>query len=155
MDNDALRNELRRTVEDFLKTQNLDLVDLIYRYEGRGLVLRVLVDIPEGGISIGDCASLNKALSAFLDEKNILQQNYILEVSSPGLDRPLKTKQDFSRCLNRKARFFLREPIEGKLEHAGIISRVEDETVYVDIGRRIIEIQLSKITKGKQEIGEL
>jgi len=154
VDNETLRNELRRTVEDFLKTQNIDLVDLIYRYEGRGLVLRILVDMPEGGISIGDCAFLNKALSVFLDEKNILQQHYILEISSPGLDRPLKTKQDFSRSVNKKVRFFLREPIEGKLEYAGVISKVADETVYVDIGRRIIQIQLPKITKGKQEIEE-
>lgn len=155
MDNDTLRDEIRRAVEDFLITQNLDLVDLIYRHEGRNLVLRVLVDIPEGGISVGDCASLNKSLNALLDEKNILQQQYILEVSSPGLDRPLKTKQDFSRCVNRRVRFFLREPIEGKLEYAGIIARVADETVYVDIGTRIIPIQLQKITKGKQEIEEV
>ncbi|MEK6727473.1 MAG: ribosome maturation factor RimP [Candidatus Omnitrophota bacterium] len=155
MDNDALRDELMGAVEDFLKTQNLDLVDLIFRYEGRNLVLRLLVDMPGGGISIGDCTSLNKALSAFLEGKNILQQHYTLEVSSPGLDRPLKTKQDFSRCVNRKVRFFLREPIEGKLEYAGIITKVVDETVYVDIGIRIIEIQLSKITTGKQEMEEV
>ena len=152
MDKEAVRDEVKKITEDFLKNQGVDLVDLIYRYEGADLVLRILVDRPGGGISIGDCAQLNKEISAILDEKEILQQRYILEVSSPGLDRQLKTKQDFVRCLNKQVRFFIREPIEAKLEHTGIITKVEDETVYVDIKGKIIAIPLSKITKAKQEI---
>lgn len=151
MDKEAVRDEIKKIIEDFLKSQNIDLVDLIYRYEGRDLVLRILVDRPAGGITIGDCAQLNKEISAILDEKGILEQRYILEVSSPGIDRQLKTKQDFVRCLNKQVRFFIREPIEAKVEHIGIITKVEDETVYVDIKGKIIAIPLSKITKAKQE----
>lgn len=85
-----------------MKNQNLDLVDIIYRYEGRGLVLRVLVDKPEGGITLDECAGLNNEISRILDEKDMLQQRYILEVSSPGLDRPLNSKNDFLRCINKE-----------------------------------------------------
>src|SRR3989338_2341438 len=107
MYNEALQIELKIIIEDYLKTQNIDLVYLIYRYEGRDLVVRILADRPEGGISIGDCAYLNKEVSAILDAKNILEGQYILEVSSPGLDRPLRQKQDFLRCTNKRVRFFV------------------------------------------------
>ncbi len=75
---------------------------------------------------------------------------YILEVSSPGLDRPLKTKSDFLRCINRKAKFFLLESIKGKIELDGIITKVEDDSVYIDIDGDIIEIPLVKVNKAKQ-----
>ena len=93
MDRPEITDELNNIIEDYLKNQNLDLVDLIYRYEGRDLVLRILVDKPQGGISVGECAHLNSEIGRIVDEKDILQQNYILEVSSPGLDRALKTKK--------------------------------------------------------------
>lgn len=152
MYNEALQAELNRIIEDYLKTQNIDLVDLIYRYEGRDLVLRILADRPEGGISIGDCAYINKEISVIFDAKNILEGQYTLEVSSPGLDRPLRQKQDFLRCTNKRVRFFLREPIEGKLEHVGIINKVEGEIVYLDIKAKVIEIPVLKIEKAKQEL---
>lgn len=84
MDKLEIAVELRAIIEDYLKSRNIDLVDLIYRYEGRDLVLRILADFPSGGISIGECALLNKEIGMLLDEKDILQQNYLLEVSSPA-----------------------------------------------------------------------
>jgi ribosome maturation factor RimP len=128
MDRQELADALRAIIGDFLKKQNLDLVELIYRYEGRDLVLRALVDRPEGGITLGDCAYLNNEISRILDEKGILQERYILEVSSPGLDRPLNSKNDFLRCINKRIMIFLNEPINAKLELEGIIARVGDDS---------------------------
>lgn len=150
MDRQGLINELRVIIGDFLKNQNLDLVDIIYRYEGRGLVLRVLVDKPEGGITLDECAGLNNEISRILDEKDMLQQRYILEVSSPGLDRPLNSKNDFLRCINKRVRVFLNEPINAKLELDGVITEIKDDSVYIDIIGETIEVPLSKITKAKQ-----
>lgn len=149
MDRESLVKELKIILDDFLKSKGLDLVDLIHRYEGRDLILRVLVDRPQGGISLGDCAGLNRDLSALLDEKNILQARYILEVSSPGLDRPLETENDFMRCLNKRARFFLNEFINGKLEWDGIINNVSERLVYIDVGKGVIQVPLDKINKAK------
>jgi len=150
-----LINELRVIIGDFLKNQNLDLADLIYRYEGRDLVLRVLVDKPEGGITLDECAYLNNEISRVLDEKDMLQQRYILEVSSPGLDRPLNSKNDFLRCINKRVRVFLNEPINAKLELDGIITEIKDDSVYIDIIGETIEVPLSKITKAKQIINNI
>ncbi|MDO8661970.1 MAG: ribosome maturation factor RimP [Candidatus Omnitrophota bacterium] len=149
MDREAIIGEFQVFLKDFLKARNLELIEVIHRYEGRDLFLRILVDKPEGGISLGECALLNRELGDILDEKNILEQRYILEVSSPGLDRPLKTEADFIRFLNKKAKFFLSEVINGKLEWDGVINKVNEGKVYVNTGEVILEIPLGKINKAK------
>jgi len=152
MDRQEIIAQLQNIIGDYLKIQGLDLVDLIYRHEGRDLILRILVDRPEGGITLGECAGLNIQISNLLDEKEILQTRCILEVSSPGLDRALKTKNDFLRCVSKKARFFLNESINGKIELEGLISKVENDSVYIESRNEIIEIPLRKLNKAKQVI---
>ena len=152
MDREAVINQLRNNIEDYLSSRNLILVDLIYRHEGMDLFLRILTDWPEGGISIDECARINRELSDILDENDALQLRYILEVSSPGLDRPLKQKNDFLRCVNKKVRIFLKESVDGIWELAGIISKVEDEYIYIDIAKETKQIPLNKINRGKQII---
>ena len=152
MDREALANELRVIIEGYIASQGLDLVEFTYRYEGRDLVLRVLVDEPEGGISIAQCTELNKQINGIIEEKDLLGEGYILEVSSPGLDRSLKTKNDFSLCINKKVVIFLNEPINSKLEIAGLITGVDSEAVSIDTGRHATKIPLVKIRKAKQII---
>ncbi|MDD2927855.1 MAG: ribosome maturation factor RimP [Candidatus Omnitrophica bacterium] len=152
MDRESLVNELKVFLEDFLRSRNLDLVDLIHRYEGRDLVLRILLDKPEGGISLGECAGLNREISDLLDAKNILQEKYVLEVSSPGLDRPLKREKDFLRCLDKKVKFFLNELINGKLEWDGTITGVKAGIVYINTPAGAMEVPLAKINKAKRII---
>jgi len=150
MDRDAIVDELKIFISDFLKSQNLDLVEVIHRYEGGDLFLRILVDKPEGGINMGECAQVNRDLGEALDAKNLLQQRYILEVSSPGLDRPLKSETDFKRSLNKNIKFFLNDFINGKVEWDGIINKVSEGKVYITAKDSILEIPLEKINKAKQ-----
>lgn len=152
MDRQAIISELTSIIGDYLKNKGLDLVDLIYRYEGRDLILRIVVDRPEGGITLDECSWLNNELGRILDEKDIIPAKYILEVSSPGIDRPLRAKSDFLRCINRNVRFFLSESINAKFELEGSITKVEDEKVYIDVEGDIIEIPFIKINKAKQII---
>ena len=155
MDKQALFDELNTLIEQYLCGRDIQLIDLIYRYEGRNLFLRILVDRPSGGITIDECASLNRDISGLLEEKNILDRRYILEVSSPGLDRPLKTKNDFLRCINRKVRFFLAEPKDGKLEMEGVIHSVNDELVCIEREGLIIPLALDIINKAVQVIEDI
>lgn len=153
MDRQKILVELKDFVSGYLKEQGLRLVDLIYRYEGRDLFLRILVDKPEGGITLDECARLNDEISRILDDKDIIKQRYILEVFSPGLDRPLVAKSDFLRCVNRNVRFFLCESINGKMELEGIITKIDGDSVYIkDLQGKLIEIPLAKIKKAKQII---
>lgn len=152
MDRQEIIAQLQNIIAGYLKIQGLDLIDLILRHEGRDSIVRILVDRPEGGITVGECAKLNIQISNLLDEKDILQTRYILEVSSPGLGRVLKTKNDFLRCINRKVRFFLNESINGKIELEGVIKKVENDSVYIESSDGIIEVPLTKINKAKQII---
>jgi ribosome maturation factor RimP len=152
MRNPEINNELESLISTYLGAQNLDLVEFTYRQEGRNLVLRILVDKPEGGISIGECAALNQQIGSILDEKNLIEGSCLLEVSSPGLDRPLKTSKDFLRCLNREARFFLTEQMNGKIEFKGLIREVKDNSINVETDGQNIEVPFSKIFRVKQVI---
>lgn len=146
---EELVKELNALIGSCLSRQNLELVDLICRHEGESLVLGILVDTPGGGITLGECALVNRQLSALLEEKNIIVGNYVLEVSSPGLDRSLKTQKDFSRCLNKEAVFFLNDLAGGKCQWQGVISKVDDQSVFIDNAGKILEIPLIKINKAR------
>ncbi len=152
MNKEELVLELKIILEDFLLPRGFELVELICRYEGRDLVLRILVDKPAGGINLDACAGINRDIGFMLDEKNIIPDGYILEVSSPGLDRLLKIENDFRRCLNKPAKFFLRDFINGKLELDGVISKVEPGNISIDTGAGLIQVPLDKINKAKQII---
>lgn len=151
MDNYENKEKLKKLIQGYLENQNLELVDLVYHYEGRDLFLRILVDKPQGNICLDECARLNREIGVILDRgMEILNQRYILEVSSPGIDRPITTKKDFLRCRNKKVKFFLKEMVNGKLEWDGTISKVEADTVFADINGEILEIPINKINKAKQ-----
>jgi ribosome maturation factor RimP len=152
MDKLELIEALKKTIAEYLFAQNLELVELIHHYEGRDLVLRVLTDRPEGGISLGECAQLNIGIGTLLDELGLIEQHYILEVSSPGIDRPLITKNDFCRCLGKLVHVFLKEPWRQKWEYEGIINKATPEVLYLEAKGSIIELPLTMISRAKQVI---
>lgn len=147
---ELLIEELRKIIPPFLKENAVDLIELKLITASGSQILRLLVDKKEGGITLQECARLNQRLGIVLDAQDIIKNNYVLEVSSPGLDMPLNTKNDFLRCLNKKARFLLKEPINGKLELEGKIIEAEDDLVYIDIAGETVKIPIVKINKAKQ-----
>jgi len=149
---EEIKGKLESVIGSYLKDRGLELVELIFRREGRDLVLRILVDRVQGGIALDECIQLNRQLGALFDEQGLLQDSYTLEVSSPGLDRPLKSKADFLRCLGREVRVFFTEPIEGKLELEAIISSADDEYVIFNADGKESRVPLSKVRKAKQII---
>ena len=103
----------------------LDLVDCEYKKDGSALFLRVFVD-KKGGISIDECETVSKALDPLFDEKLSSNHDYF-EVSSPGLDRPLQTPEDFNRHLKEKVNVSLYQQIEGKKKFSGILVSAGEE----------------------------
>ncbi len=152
MDKQAIIEELINIMGDYLKSKGLDLVDLIYRYEGRDLFLKILTDKPEGGITLDECGRVNKDIGGILDERGTIPGKYTLEVSSPGIDRSLETRNDFARCKNKKIKLFLSEAVNGRLEIDGVIKGVFEDSVSVETKERVADILLSKINKAKQII---
>ncbi|HOW42148.1 MAG TPA: ribosome maturation factor RimP [Candidatus Omnitrophota bacterium] len=140
---------VRPLAEELLCAQRMEVVDLALRYEGSRMVITVLIDRPEGGITLDECAAVNRALGDKLETAGCIQQGYILEVASPGIDRPLKTRRDFERSLNKQAKFFLNEGINGKIEWDGQIQRVTDTLVAITTKTGLLEIPLTSINKAK------
>ncbi len=152
MSNQEAIARLSRIFEGHLNSLGFDLVDIVYRHEGDGFILRVLADKAQGGISMDECAMLNRELGGLLDANDILQGRYTLEVSSPGLDRPLKNARDFRRSSGEEVRCFLNEAINGKLELEGVIKEVLPESVLLDINGQVTEVFFSKINKARLKI---
>lgn len=144
--------KIKNAVGDFIQTSGYELIDASLRKVSGVLNLQFLVDRPEGGISLRECAVLNAQLGVLLDKENILDDRYILEVSSPGVDRPLLGEKDFLRAKGRYIRVFLGEPHDGKIEWEGSIDNVNGGILSLSTTDAIRNIPLSKINKAKQVI---
>jgi ribosome maturation factor RimP len=151
---ESLIKELEYLILPCFASANVELIDLICRQEGRKLIIRILADYPQDGITLDECAMLNRRLGELLDEKNIIPCEYILEVSSPGLDRSLKRKKDFLRCLNREVVFFLNDFIDGKCQWQGVVAKADEACVFIQSAEKIIEIPLTKINKAQLVINK-
>jgi ribosome maturation factor RimP len=92
---------------------------------------------------------LNKKITGVLDESGAIKDAYTLEVSSPGLDRPLITKADFLRSRNSTVRFFLRQAVNGKIEWQGTVRDATDESVEIDAAGAVVSIPIMAINKAK------
>ena len=148
-----VEEKIRSLIDPIFDQSGLDLVELNCRWQGRDLVVAILADKPAGGITIEECSRLNRSIVAALDAHKLFEENYSLEVSSPGLDRPLKTLKDFKRVVNAKIRFFLTEPLEGKCEQVGVLKEVRADSLLVDTSQQTaVVIPSGQILKGLQVI---
>lgn len=126
----------------------LELVEVQFRREATGWVLRVIID-SEAGVSVDDCANVSREVSRILEVEDPIEQSYNLEVSSPGLDRPLKTERDFVRSRGRKVKIITRDPAGGRNEFTGVIEDFADNTVFLDTAEGAEQIPLARIAKAK------
>jgi ribosome maturation factor RimP len=116
----------------------LEIFDVQFRREAAGMVLRVQIDRPgpaataEESVSIEDCSRVSRDLSALLDVEDVIPTKYTLEVSSPGLDRPLRSAADFQRFAGRWAKIVMREAVDGQSYFKGRLRGVESETVLIE-----------------------
>ncbi len=112
------------------KEMGFDLVDAEYKKEGQSIYLRLFID-KKGGISIDECELFSKVIDPIFDEK-LKNDADFFEVSSPGLTRPLQTKEDFLRCLGQKADVSLFKEVDGTKNFTAVISGVEDDEVIFE-----------------------
>ena len=117
-------------VQPLVDKNKFELVDVEYVKEAGTNYLRVYID-KEGGITIDDCEIISRALSDLLDEKDYINEAYILEVSSPGLGRPLKKDKDFARSIGEEVDVKLFKPIEKQKEFSGILESYNDTEVII------------------------
>jgi ribosome maturation factor RimP len=130
---------------------NYELVDVEFIKESANWYLRVYIDKP-GGISIDDCQAVSQKMSDILDEKDPIEQFYYLEVSSPGLERPLKTERDFFKYKGELVEVKVFQPLNGKKKFEGeLIGLIEDMIVINQDGNNI-EFEKDKVARVKRTI---
>lgn len=119
-------------VSPIIKENNFELVDVEYVREAGNWYLRVYVD-KEGGITVDDCEIVSRALSDKLDANDFIEDSYILEVSSPGLGRPLKKEKDFVRSIGKEVDIHLYKSIDRQKEFTGVLKSYSDTEIVLQI----------------------
>ncbi|UCG35031.1 MAG: hypothetical protein JSW17_05965 [Candidatus Omnitrophota bacterium] len=146
------QSQIQSKVEEILKEQGLDLVEFKVFYSGSKTVVRCLIDYPQGGITIDECARINKKIFSYLEEHKLLGEDFTVEVNSPGITRPLKTYKDFMRVKGKVVSFWLNQPIEDKSYLEMKVLDVSDKGVYVEKNGKGVEITFEQIKLGKERI---
>jgi ribosome maturation factor RimP len=137
----------------------LEIFDVQFRREAQGMVLRVRIDRPgpaasaEESVSVEDCAHVSRDLSAILDVEDVVPTAYTLEVSSPGLDRPLRGADDYRRFSGRRAKIVMREKVDGQGYFKGTLRGVDGGDVLMDADDgKPHRVRLDVITRANLEV---
>ncbi len=143
-----LEDKIKKQVLPLIEKEGLELVDLVLKGSGPTSILRVYVD-RAGGITLNECAKLSEKLSDYLDLEDLIPHRYTLEVSSPGLDRPLVSEGDFKRKIGEEVKVFLKSALEEKTEFEGKLVDFQDNKVFLNKEKEIKVIPFEKIEKAK------
>lgn len=147
-----IADKIKGALDPLLEEMRLVLVDISVRRQSQDLYIEIIADRPRGGITIEECSVLNRRLNDRMDQENLIVDNYFVEVSSPGLDRPLSTKEDFMRVLGRDVHFYLSETVQGRLEHVGVVKDAQEGKVLILVNGQDVAIPIEKIKKAVQVI---
>lgn len=135
----SIEAAIEELVSPIVDDKGFEIVDIEYVKEAGAYYLRVFLD-KEGGISLNDCEAVSRELSEILDVKDPIKDNYFLEVSSPGLDRPLKKDKDFVRYQGRDVEIKLYKPLNGSKQFEGeLVGLNEDKNIVVIIDENEVE----------------
>ncbi|MCP3668328.1 MAG: ribosome maturation factor RimP [Gammaproteobacteria bacterium] len=141
---------LKSLIEPQVESLGYELVHLELDTQGGNRVLRIYIDAP-GGIQVDDCETVSRQLSLVLDVENPLSMPYLLEVSSPGLDRPLVIQSHFKRFLGRYARIVMENHIMGRKRFKGMICEAGDDSVVVEVDGEQYDLPYEQMVSARLE----
>lgn len=144
--NDTIIKDIVRLLEPILLEMHFELVDVEYLHEHGRFVLRIYLD-KNGGITLDDCALISREIDYLIEINNIIKNAYSLEISSPGLNRPLARKEDFVKAVGSTIKVKMMSPVNGRLNFAGRLQAFRDENLFLDIGDMIVELMWLDIKK--------
>ncbi|HWW95921.1 MAG TPA: ribosome maturation factor RimP [Vicinamibacteria bacterium] len=144
---------VRAVAERVTGARGFELAEVEVKHDRGGQIVRLYVD-KEGGIGIGELQSVSEEVSAILDAEDPIPSSYTLEVSSPGLDRPLKTEADYRRFAGRLARVSSYEPVDGRRHWTGRLLAIEEGVVSLSLEKEgaVARIPLAKISHARLEV---
>ncbi len=149
---EELAGKIRELIEPAIDSMGAELDDMeLGRMKGK-ILLRVYIE-KQGGVSIGDCERVSREIATVLDVEDPFPGAYVLEVSSPGLDRPLRKPRDFIRFSGKKIRVVTNEPVDKQTFFVGKIENATDEDVMLVLQKdRKITISYNNISKARLEV---
>lgn len=139
----SIENKVFEIADKVADSLNFSVVDAEFKKEGKDRILRIYID-SEGGAGLDECEKFSRAFDEAFDKLDIIKEAYILEVSSPGVDRVLKTEREFKHYIGRKVEVKLYKAIEGLKEFDGILTEYEDNTATVTAEDKEIKIPVAQ-----------
>ena len=140
-------------IHPIVLNEGMEVVDIEYRRESGGWVLRLILD-KEGGITLDDCTRVSQEVGRSLDVEEVIQTPYTLEVSSPGLTRPLKTEKDFMKYRHHLVKVKTVDPIQNRRQFKGKLLGVSENGVEIEVDGGVFQISLSNVAKANLEIDQ-
>jgi ribosome maturation factor RimP len=151
--------QVRSIADRVAASYGLEIFDVQFRREAGGMVLRIQIDRPgpaataQESVSVEDCAHVSRELSAILDVEDVVPSAYTLEVSSPGLDRPLRHADDYRRFTGRRAKLVMRQPVDGQSFFKGTLAGLDEGHVLIDADDRARHrVPIGAITRANLEV---
>lgn len=154
--NDLLKPDIDKIeplVARVAQEEAVELFDLAVAREGPRIVIRVFID-REGGVRLGDCQNFSRRLSAVLDVDDPMPGPYVLEVSSPGVDRKLSRPSHFAAAAGKRVRVALREFVEGSRNYQGTLLRADDDGIDVERDGKTVRIPYGSIRRASLEVSQ-
>jgi ribosome maturation factor RimP len=146
-------DRVRAIADPILLSEGMELVEIEYRREERGWVLRLYID-KEEGITVDDCGHISREIERSLDVEDFMSTPYTLEVSSPGLTRPLRNEKDFLKYRNRLIKVKTLEPVENRKKFKGKLLGISEHRIEIEVEDGVFEIPLSNVAKANLEIDQ-
>ena len=137
---------IEQTVAKALASENVELVDLVIQNQGKKKLLQFFVD-KVGGVTLDDCGTLTDKIDAILEMENLITGAYILEVSSPGVQRVLKKPAHFKQFITQRVKIVLKVPLEGRGFFTGVIASADDNGFVLDDGTNQYRFAYDNIKK--------
>jgi ribosome maturation factor RimP len=147
-DKEDILNNIRGIADSICESEGIELVHLEYHRESGGVILRVYIDKP-GGVTLDNCTGVSRQLNDLLDIHFEELPPYTLEVSSPGLDRPLVKKGDYEKFKGKTAKVTTKKPLNGQKNFMGVLSGVTGDFLKLAIDEKTVKIPLDDILKGR------
>lgn len=146
---DVALEKVEAVTEPIINNLGYRLVDCEFTSEPGRFTLRIFIDKDDGAVMMDDCELVSRAVEDVIEAEGIVGMAYNLEVSSPGLDRPLKKKEDFERYRGREIKLKTREPIEGRSNYKGILENFKDDQICMIVDGMKFEIPLNQVSKAR------
>lgn len=133
--------------EGIVKEEGCELIDVQVVFENGRKILRLFIDKQDGGVRLEDCARVSHSVEDLLEVEEVLRGRYFLEVSSPGMNRPLRLVEHFKRVLGQKIKVVTKEKIDGRKNYKGILKELKPGCLIIEIDNHDFNVPLKTVSK--------